>query len=180
MCQYSLAMQPDRPRYVIDRLAYNLPDFDKEFDKKSRQFPVGEKVKKLLRYRTAISSTQSTLNPRVFPSHTLSASDKLLCCDQIGGEPCSYDFMRFRNMYCGLFQSNNQKNLSASKEFLLFVSVRCSATRLRGLLFRHLPALSWLPKYKAKENLLCDVISGVSAGTIQVPQGRSSLLLSLL
>ncbi|XP_036961165.1 solute carrier family 26 member 9-like isoform X1 [Acanthopagrus latus] len=98
-------MQPDRPRYVIDRPAYNLPDFDKEFDKKSRQFPVGEKVKKLF---------------------------------------------------------------------------RCSATRLRALLFRHLPALGWLPKYKAKENLLCDVISGVSAGTIQVPQGMAFALLASL
>ncbi|TNN54139.1 Solute carrier family 26 member 9 [Liparis tanakae] len=86
-------MHRDRPRYVIDRPAYNLPDFDGEFDKKSRQFPVGEKVRKL---------------------------------------------------------------------------------------FRHLPILSWLPKYKVKENLLCDVVSGVSAGTIQVPQGMAFALLANL
>ncbi|XP_026188649.1 solute carrier family 26 member 9 isoform X1 [Mastacembelus armatus] len=98
-------MQQNRPRYVVDRPAYNLPDFDKEFDKKSRQFPVGEKVKKLF---------------------------------------------------------------------------RCSASRLKGLLFRHLPVLTWLPKYKVKDNLLCDVISGVSAGTIQVPQGMAFALLANL
>ncbi|KAF7662095.1 hypothetical protein LDENG_00245240 [Lucifuga dentata] len=98
-------MQQDRPRFVIDRPAYNFPDFDREFDKKSRQFPIGEKVKKLF---------------------------------------------------------------------------RCSVSRLKGLLFRHLPVLSWLPKYKAKENLLCDVISGVSAGTIQVPQGMAFALLANL
>ncbi|KAM3617962.1 uncharacterized protein V6R79_013298 [Siganus canaliculatus] len=98
-------MNPDRPRYVIDRPAYNLPDFDKEFDKKSRQFPVGEKAKKLF---------------------------------------------------------------------------RCSVTRLKALLFRHLPVLSWLPKYKVKDNLLCDVVSGVSAGTIQVPQGMAFALLASL
>uniref|UniRef100_A0A3B4TDL3 Solute carrier family 26 member 9 n=1 Tax=Seriola dumerili TaxID=41447 RepID=A0A3B4TDL3_SERDU len=98
-------MQQDHPRYVIDRPAYNLPDFDREFDKKSRQFPVGEKVKKLF---------------------------------------------------------------------------RCSLPRLKGLLLRHLPVLSWLPKYKAKDNLLCDVISGVSAGTIQVPQGMAFALLANL
>ncbi|XP_075958657.1 solute carrier family 26 member 9-like [Anarhichas minor] len=98
-------MQRDRPRYVIDRPAYNLPDFDGEFDKKSRRFPVGEKVRKLF---------------------------------------------------------------------------RCSVLRLKGLLFRHLPVLSWLPKYKVKENLLCDVISGVSAGTIQVPQGMAFALLANL
>ncbi|XP_040007551.1 solute carrier family 26 member 9-like isoform X2 [Xiphias gladius] len=98
-------MHQDRPRYVIDRTAYNLPDFDREFEKKSRQFPVGEKVKKLF---------------------------------------------------------------------------RCSVPRLKGLLFRHLPVLSWLPKYKAKDNLLCDVVSGVSAGTIQVPQGMAFALLANL
>uniref|UniRef100_A0AAQ5YAD2 STAS domain-containing protein n=1 Tax=Amphiprion ocellaris TaxID=80972 RepID=A0AAQ5YAD2_AMPOC len=100
-----LAMQQERPRYVINRPAYNLPEFDSEFDKKSRQFPVGEKVKKLF---------------------------------------------------------------------------RCSVPRLKGLLFRHLPVLRWLPKYKVKENLLCDVISGVSAGTIQVPQGMAFALLANL
>ncbi|XP_041700834.1 solute carrier family 26 member 9-like [Coregonus clupeaformis] len=55
---------------------------------------------------------------------------------------------------------------------------RCSGSRLKSLLFRHLPILSWLPKYKVKENLLCDVISGVSAGTIQVPQGMAFALLA--
>lgn len=62
------------------------------------------------------------------------------------------------------------------KDSLLFASVRCSVPRLRHLLFRHLPILTWLPKYKVKDNLLLDVISGVSAGTIQVPQGRSVLI----
>ncbi|XP_042155494.1 solute carrier family 26 member 9-like isoform X3 [Oncorhynchus tshawytscha] len=57
---------------------------------------------------------------------------------------------------------------------------RCSGSRLKSLLFRHLPILSWLPKYKVKENLLCDVISGVSAGTIQVPQGMAFALLANL
>ncbi|XP_026224221.1 solute carrier family 26 member 9 [Anabas testudineus] len=98
-------MQQDHPRYVIDRPTYSLPDFDREFDKKNRQFPVGEKVKK-----------------------------------------------RFR----------------------------CSVPRLKSLLFRHLPILSWLPKYKVKDSLLFDVISGVSAGTIQVPQGMAFALLANL
>ncbi|KAK5924355.1 hypothetical protein CgunFtcFv8_001228 [Champsocephalus gunnari] len=98
-------MQRLRPRYVIDRPAFNLPDFDQEFDKKSRQFPVGEKVKKLF---------------------------------------------------------------------------RCSALRLQALLFKLLPILRWLPKYKPRESLLHDVVSGVSAGTIQVPQGMAFALLANL
>ena len=185
MCQYAVAMQPDRPRYVIDRPAYNLPDFDKEFDKKSRQFPLGEKVKKLFRYRTAISSAQSIWTHMSSPSHTHththSASYKPSCCDQTEESSvatASYEVLEY--VLWTFFRATNRKTWALQKEFLLFVSVRCSATRLRALLFRHLPALGWLPKYKAKENLLCDVISGVSAGTIQVPQGRSPLLLSLL
>ncbi|CAL8367041.1 unnamed protein product [Lota lota] len=98
-------MEQDKPRYVIDRPAYNIADFDRDFDKKDRQFPVAEKVKKLF---------------------------------------------------------------------------RCSGSRLKGLLYRHLPVLSWLPRYKVKENLLVDVVSGVSAGTIQVPQGMAFALLASL
>ncbi|CAJ1084558.1 solute carrier family 26 member 9-like [Xyrichtys novacula] len=98
-------MPENRPRYEIDRPAYNLPDFDREFDKKTRQFPVGERVKK---------------------------------------------------------------------------HFRCSVKRLTSLLFRHLPVLRWLPKYKVKENLLYDVVGGVSAGTIQVPQGMAFALLANL
>ncbi|XP_035499739.2 solute carrier family 26 member 9-like isoform X2 [Scophthalmus maximus] len=105
MFQYAVAMHQDRPRCVIDRPVFNLPEFDREYDKRRRQFPVGEKVKKIF---------------------------------------------------------------------------RCSGQRLKGLLLRHLPILSWLPKYKPKENLLCDVISGVSAGTIQVPQGMAFALLANL
>ncbi|XP_034028999.1 solute carrier family 26 member 9-like isoform X2 [Thalassophryne amazonica] len=98
-------MHEDHLRYVIDRPAYTLPDFDKQFDKKSQQFSAGDKVKK---------------------------------------------------------------------------NFRCSAPKLKALLFRRLPILKWLPKYKVKENLLCDVISGASAGTIQVPQGMAFALLANL
>lgn len=87
------------------------------------------------------------------------------CLWSTGGEPCSYSSM-WRHIWVTTSKPDH------FKEFPLFVSVRCSVLRLKGLLFRHLPILSWLPKYKAKENLLCDVISGVSAGTIQVPQGQ--------
>ncbi|XP_030623524.1 solute carrier family 26 member 9-like [Chanos chanos] len=98
-------MHQDRPRYIIDRPAYAQPDFDEEFDRKKRAFPVGEKVKKVF---------------------------------------------------------------------------RCSGARLKLLLYRHLPVLSWLPKYNFKQHLLFDVISGVSAGTIQVPQGMAFALLANL
>ncbi|XP_072553254.1 solute carrier family 26 member 9-like [Salminus brasiliensis] len=98
-------MNPVRPRYAINRPAYSQPDFDEEFVRKRRSFPLGDKVRKVF---------------------------------------------------------------------------RCSKGRLKNLLFRHLPVLSWLPKYNFRQNLLTDVISGVSAGTIQVPQGMAFALLANL
>lgn len=85
MFQCALAMQQDRPRYVIDRPAYNLPDFDREFDKRSRQFPVGEKVKKLFRYRITISP-HSQHELQVFLSHKFYLWETL-CCDQTVESP---------------------------------------------------------------------------------------------
>ncbi|KAL6483367.1 hypothetical protein MHYP_G00082390 [Metynnis hypsauchen] len=98
-------MQAVRPHYAVNRPAYSQPEFDEEFDRKRRSFPLGDKVKKVF---------------------------------------------------------------------------SCSSGRLKSLLFRHLPVLSWLPKYNFRQNLLTDVISGVSAGTIQVPQGMAFALLANL
>lgn len=57
-------MHPDRPRYVIDRPAYNLPDFDREFVRKSRRFPVGERVRRFFRYRiTNLDRPGATMKP---------------------------------------------------------------------------------------------------------------------
>ncbi|TSS48071.1 Solute carrier family 26 member 9 [Bagarius yarrelli] len=93
------------PRYSIERSAYSQSNFDVEFNRKKRNYPLREKVGNIF---------------------------------------------------------------------------RCSSGRLKSLLFRHLPVLSWLPKYNFKQNLVCDVISGVSAGTIQVPQGMAFALLANL
>ncbi|XP_062461453.1 solute carrier family 26 member 9 [Pezoporus occidentalis] len=98
-------MNQARPRYVIERPAYSLSLFDEEFEKKSRTYPVGDKL---------------------------------------------------RNLF------------------------RCSASRLKLILFSLFPILVWLPKYKIKEYILPDVLGGVSAGTIQVPQGMAFALLANL
>lgn len=42
-------MSHARPRYVIERPAYSVSLFDEEFEKKSRSYPVGEKLKNLFR-----------------------------------------------------------------------------------------------------------------------------------
>ncbi|NXO77015.1 S26A9 protein, partial [Sitta europaea] len=57
---------------------------------------------------------------------------------------------------------------------------RCSASRFKLTLFRLFPILAWLPKYKIKDSILPDVLGGLSAGTIQVPQGMAFALLANL
>ncbi|NXJ74367.1 S26A9 protein, partial [Trogon melanurus] len=98
-------MNHARPRYVIERPAYSVSLFDEEFEKKSRSYPVGEKLK----------------------NH-----------------------------------------------------FRCSASRFKLILFSLFPILVWLPKYKIKDYILPDVLGGLSAGTIQVPQGMAFALLANL
>ncbi|NXM63932.1 S26A9 protein, partial [Illadopsis cleaveri] len=98
-------MSQARPRYAIERPAYSVSLFDEEFEKKTRTYPVGEKLKNLF---------------------------------------------------------------------------RCSASRFKLTLFRLFPILAWLPKYKIKDYILPDVLGGLSAGTIQVPQGMAFALLANL
>ncbi|NXB74302.1 S26A9 protein, partial [Donacobius atricapilla] len=98
-------MSQARPRYAIERPAYSVSLFDEEFEKKTRTYPVGEKL---------------------------------------------------RNFF------------------------RCSASRFKLTLLRLFPILAWLPKYKIKDYVLPDVLGGLSAGTIQVPQGMAFALLANL
>ncbi|KAM8930809.1 solute carrier family 26 member 6-like [Pelodytes ibericus] len=56
--------------------------------------------------------------------------------------------------------------------------LRCSGSTAKSLLLRTVPILSWLPKYQVKEWLLGDIISGISVGTIQLPQGLAWGLLA--
>ncbi|XP_029428674.1 solute carrier family 26 member 9-like [Rhinatrema bivittatum] len=56
----------------------------------------------------------------------------------------------------------------------------CSASKLKALVLGLFPILTWLPKYKLKDYALPDVLGGISAGTIQVPQGMAFALLANL
>uniref|UniRef100_A0ACB8F569 Uncharacterized protein n=1 Tax=Sphaerodactylus townsendi TaxID=933632 RepID=A0ACB8F569_9SAUR len=57
---------------------------------------------------------------------------------------------------------------------------QCSPSRLKLITYSLFPILLWLPKYKIKDYILPDVLGGVSAGTIQVPQGMAFALLANL
>ncbi|XP_067863693.1 solute carrier family 26 member 9-like [Heptranchias perlo] len=94
-----------RPRYIVDRSAYSIPEFDEEYQKKIRSYPHSQKARKLF---------------------------------------------------------------------------SCSAARLKAIFIQLFPIISWLPKYNIKKCLIFDVIAGISAGTIQVPQGMAFALLANL
>lgn len=55
---------------------------------------------------------------------------------------------------------------------------RCSGTIVKSLLLKFIPILNWLPRYPVKEWLLGDIISGLSVGIIQLPQGLAYALLA--
>ncbi|XP_063164115.1 prestin [Candoia aspera] len=50
-------------------------------------------------------------------------------------------------------------------------SLRCSSKKAKSVLYSFFPILTWLPHYPVKEYLMKDVISGISTGVMQLPQG---------
>ncbi|XP_036374003.1 prestin [Megalops cyprinoides] len=56
--------------------------------------------------------------------------------------------------------------------------LRCSSERARSILFSFLPILTWLPSYPVREYLFGDVVSGISTGVMQLPQGLAYAMLA--
>ncbi|KAK1906711.1 Prestin [Dissostichus eleginoides] len=55
---------------------------------------------------------------------------------------------------------------------------RCSSKRAKAAVFSFLPILTWLPSYPVKEFLFSDVVSGLSTGVVQLPQGLAYAMLA--
>ncbi|KAG5267145.1 hypothetical protein AALO_G00218520 [Alosa alosa] len=51
--------------------------------------------------------------------------------------------------------------------------VRCSPERLKAAVQSLLPIVTWLPAYPVKDYLFGDLVSGLSTGVMQLPQGHS-------
>uniref|UniRef100_A0A8B9GS24 Solute carrier family 26 member 5 n=1 Tax=Astyanax mexicanus TaxID=7994 RepID=A0A8B9GS24_ASTMX len=54
----------------------------------------------------------------------------------------------------------------------------CSSERAKSAIFSFLPILSWLPSYPVKEYLFGDIVSGLSTGVMQLPQGLAYAMLA--
>ncbi|XP_044279152.1 prestin isoform X2 [Varanus komodoensis] len=57
-------------------------------------------------------------------------------------------------------------------------SCRCSSKKAKSVLCSFFPVFTWLPRYPVKEYLLGDIISGISTGVMQLPQGLAYALLA--
>ncbi|XP_039998602.1 prestin [Xiphias gladius] len=55
---------------------------------------------------------------------------------------------------------------------------RCSSKRARAAALSFLPILTWLPSYPVKQYLFSDVVSGLSTGVVQLPQGLAYAMLA--
>ncbi|XP_078536317.1 pendrin [Lissotriton helveticus] len=79
-----------------------------------------------------------------------------------------------------IFQGENEKKVRVSKTLRERVQKSCSCTTRKALKVTKtfLPVLDWLPKYKFKEWIVNDIISGVSTGLVATLQGLAFALLA--
>ena len=76
---------------------------------------------------------------------------------------------RFREIY-GYKKVEPPAFVMKEKLWKLFVPTKKSV-------FKFFPVLKWLPKYDMKSSFLHDLITGLTIGTMQIPQGNLKVLL---
>ncbi|XP_066283849.1 prestin-like [Branchiostoma lanceolatum] len=78
-------------------------------------------------------------------------------------------------------QTTNDSSQSTVQEKLvrsLKKTCTCNKDKAKKFLFTILPILSWLPKYRIRENIVGDVVSGITVGIMRIPQGMAYALLA--
>ncbi|KAG8439914.1 hypothetical protein GDO86_005906 [Hymenochirus boettgeri] len=78
------------------------------------------------------------------------------------------------------FQEENEKQETVQRTFKERVKGKCSCTSRRALLIIKsiFPVVEWLPKYRWKEWLLNEVVSGITVGLVSTLQGLAFALLA--
>ncbi|KAK7149708.1 hypothetical protein R3I94_009117 [Phoxinus phoxinus] len=56
--------------------------------------------------------------------------------------------------------------------------LRCSSEKAKSVALSFFPILTWLPSYRLKEYLFGDIVSGISTGVMQLPQGLAYAMLA--
>uniref|UniRef100_A0AAQ4S8K2 Solute carrier family 26 member 5 n=1 Tax=Gasterosteus aculeatus aculeatus TaxID=481459 RepID=A0AAQ4S8K2_GASAC len=72
----------------------------------------------------------------------------------------------------------NRKDNSTTLGQRLAQQLRCSSKRAKAAALTFLPILTWLPSYPVKQYLFSDVVSGLSTGVVQLPQGLAYAMLA--
>lgn len=62
-------------------------------------------------------------------------------------------------------------SMEMSLTTLCLCLLRCTPKKVRNIIYMFLPITKWLPAYKFKEYVLGDLVSGISTGVLQLPQG---------
>ncbi|XP_059788857.1 prestin isoform X2 [Balaenoptera ricei] len=52
----------------------------------------------------------------------------------------------------------------------------CTPKKIRNIIYMFLPITKWLPAYRFKEYVLGDLVSGISTGVLQLPQGPFAVI----
>ncbi|XP_006859414.1 PREDICTED: pendrin [Chrysochloris asiatica] len=98
---------------------------------------------------------------------------------QVPEYSCSY--VVSRPVYSELaWEQQHERRLQERRTLRERLATSCSCSRKRALhaVKTLLPILEWLPKYRIKEWLLSDIISGVSTGLVATLQGMAYALLA--
>ncbi|KAL6117093.1 slc26a5 [Pungitius sinensis] len=72
----------------------------------------------------------------------------------------------------------NRKDNSTTFGQKLAQQFQCSSKRAKAAALTFLPILTWLPSYPVKQYLFSDVVSGLSTGVVQLPQGLAYAMLA--
>ncbi|XP_030004538.1 prestin isoform X2 [Sphaeramia orbicularis] len=75
-----------------------------------------------------------------------------------------------------LLHRKNKQSLGLRQK--LAQQFQCSSERAKAAVRSFLPILTWLPSYPVKQYLFQDVVSGLSTGVVQLPQGLAYAMLA--